>query len=249
LTSNFLDTPPLNKVAYRYMEKISVNVDSYFFPHVRLLKMAENLLDHANALKQEQDRLQEQDKKGLLPPQIGTFVDDVIRCPVDEFLVPSFLVLVFSFEAFINTIGEFVIDDFTEEFDNKSNKQKRKSIKDKTKAIYEKLGIYCDCGKPPFQTILESFNYRDAWVHAKACENKKECEYTDETEASRAFWEGHKVNCEENITIKYVEELYGYVKSVIKQIKNNITSEKLSEKHKNDINYLLLDGKKSAQMR
>ena len=61
------------------MEKISVNVDSYFFPHVRLLKMAENLLAHANALKQEQDRLQEQDKKGLLSPQIGTLVDDVVR--------------------------------------------------------------------------------------------------------------------------------------------------------------------------
>ena len=156
---------------------------------------------------------------------------------------------VFSFEAFINTMGEFVIDNFTEKFDNETDAQKRKGIKEKTKAIYEKLGMYCDCGKPPLQTILKSFNCRDAWVHAKACGNKKECEYTDETEASRAFWEGHKVNCEKDITLKYVEEFYGYVKSVIEQIKNNITSEKLSEKHKNDINYILFDGKKSAQMR
>ncbi len=231
------------------MEKISVNVDSYFFPHVRLLKMAENLLAHANALKQEQDRLQEQDKKGLLSPQIGTLVDDVVRCPVDEFLVPSFLVLVFSFEAFINTIGEFIIDDFAEEFDNKSNRQKRKSIKDKTKAIYEKLGICCDCGKPPLQTILESFNYRDAWVHAKACENKKECEYTDETEAWRAFWEGHKVDCEKIITLEYVEKLLDNIKFVIGQIEANIKPEILSSTHKGDYKYLLLGGKISSQMR
>lgn len=231
------------------MEKISVNVDSYFLPHVRLLKMAKYLLSHADELQQDQDRLQELDKKGMLESRIGTFANDVIRCPVDEFLVPSFLVLVFSFEAFINTIGEFSIDNFAEEYDNNIDKRKQRNIKDKTKAIYEKLGICCDFGKPPLQTILESFNYRNEWVHAKLRDNKGEYIYTNITEASRAFWEGHKVNCEKVITPNYVKQLYAHVESVIEQIKKNITLENLSEKHKNDIDYILHNGKRSAQMK
>lgn len=231
------------------MEKISVNNDSYFFPHIRLLKMAEALLSHANALKQEQNRLQEQDRNGLLPPQIGTYVDDVPRCQVDEFLVPSFLVLIFSFEAFVNTIGEFVIDDFIEEFDSKHDKQKRKRVKDKIKAIYEKLRIYCDCGKNPLQMILESFYYRDAWVHAKTCENTKQCEYTDKTEAWRAFWEGHKVDCEKIITLDYVKQLMYNIKLIVEQIEANIKPEMLSSDHKEDYKYILLNGKISSQMK
>ena len=231
------------------MKKIYVNNDSYFFPHIRLLKMAEALLSHANTLKQEQNRLQEQDKNGLLPPQIGTSVNDVPRCPVDEFLVPSFLVLVFSFEAFVNTVGEFVIDDFIEEFDSKHDKQKRKRVKDKIKAIYKKLGLPYECEKYPLQLIFESFKNRNEWVHAKAIENKKEYEYENETEASRAFWEGHKVNCERVITFEYVEQLHKCIDLVIEQIKNRITPDKLSDKHKEDLGYIILDGKKSASMR
>lgn len=236
-------------VSYLAVMSRIVNTDSYFFPHTRLLKISKYLLWCAKNEKARQDELQEKDKKGLLPPQIGTFVDDVIRCPIDEFLVPSFLLLVFSFEAFINTIGEFVIDDFIEEFDSKYDKQKRKSTRDKAKAIYEKLGLPYECGEYPLQLIFESFKNRNEWVHAKAVENKKEYEYENETEASRAFWEGHKVNCERVITFEYVEQLHKCIDLVIEQIKNRITPDKLSDKHKEDLCYIILDGEKSASMR
>ena len=240
--------PILHKVNDQNMEKKSVTVDSYFLPHIRLLKIAEHLLTHAKELKDKEIKLQEQKESGILKPQIGTFVDDVIRLPVDEFLISSFLMSIFSFEAYINTVGDFIIDDFKDNFDNKTDKNKRKNTKEKAKAIYKKLNIEFDLGQHPLQQIFKSFQYRDEWVHAKPIKNRGSEVYTDKREAWRAFWEGHKVECEKIITLEYVNCLLKNIKLVIELIRKKITEETLSYKHKNDFKYFSMNGVLSSEM-
>lgn len=127
-----------------------------------------------------------------------------------NYYMPLLLVYIAAIEAFSNSIGFVLIEDFVKKYE-------KNSIKDKLKRIFKKLGECCDFGKEPFKFLDYSIETRNDWVHCKASKE----EYATEWE-SLSLEDFHNIHSKlENKTNK---EFIAKLKNIVHEIIESVSS-------------------------
>lgn len=110
----------------------------------------------------------------------------------------------FAFEAYLNFIGDSVIDEFKE----------RQNGLEKRKQVMGKLGIEWDSGSRPFSTVEKLIKARDVMAHGKPRYFKEQWEavgtHSELEETLRSYRKGLEID----ITYDFMREAYDDVEAV-----------------------------------
>lgn len=112
----------------------------------------------------------------------------------------------FSFEAYLNHVGEEEISYWSE--------IERISYENKLTVISKHLGLKIDKSRRPFQTIKDLFRFRNRLAHGRTEHLKK----TVVTNGEPAYNEAWRILPEETLTVDCIRRYYEDVKAAVERI-------------------------------